>query len=900
MAERIKTALSTPEVVRNLSIIAHVDHGKTTLSDSLVARAGLLSKSKAGTALALDVDPEEIARGITINSTAVTLLYELPRIDGDAPAAGGAGGTAVSTADASEDKPTDEVESTATEPLVVNLIDCPGHVDFSSEVTAALRLTDGALVVVDAVEGCKSQTETVLKQALAEGVRVALFVNKCDRLFLEKQLTADEAFDQISRVIHSVNKKIAAFTPAGVEPQVLGFELGTVAIGSGYFGWAFTVDTIAELTSRAQGVTTEEVYARFRGDKASAKRSSHERVKRATIAFGLKPVHAFSRKTMGLQGATVDIDGVWRRLEALGVQPPPAADKELRPKKVLKSVMTAIMPAADAVLTMVRRYLPSPVEAQKHRVSNVYGGPVDDPTGTAIASCDVDGPLSFYVAKLQQIPKTKGFFAFGRVFSGKVVAGQKVQVLLPGYAPASAAGEAAGGAGGSDRTTRSLSYAATATRVVAMMGGASVSIGEAYAGSVVSLVGVDSRLEKTGTIVDGTHEGVFPCKTMNFAVSPVVRVAVTVDRPEQLPKLAEAMVTLAKVDPGVIYEHDRETHEHVLAGAGELHLEVAVKKLAAITGLSVRASDPVVSHRESVAAREGEAPVCLGKSTNKKNRVFVSASALDPELLRKLEDGVMTQFDEPVARARVLASEHGWDAAEARKIWAFGPEDAHLPPTCLLVDCTHGVQNIGSIKDSIVSAFQQVCAAGPLAGEPLRGVRIEVRDAMAHNDAAHRGAGQVVPAASRAMKAAILSAAPRFVEPMFEVEVECNSDDMGAVYSAVAARRGGVDATDVADEGRKLNITAHVPIMTSFGLDATLRGDTSGRAFMSCQFGGWSDVPGEIGFAAATAGKRAAKGAAEPRAGAADSLATVVVGEVRARKGMAPAVPPPSAYNDVL
>jgi len=920
MADRIKAALRTPSCVRNLSIIAHVDHGKTTLSDSLVARAGLLSKSKAGTARSLDIDPEEIARGITINSTAVTLHYELPRddvahaVDEEEEVKSDAGRAAASVAgsvaddDASEDKESEGGDAAATEPLLINLIDCPGHVDFSSEVTAALRLTDGALVVVDAVEGCRTQTETVLAQAIAEGVRVVLFVNKVDRLFLEKQLGPDEAFDKIYECIVAVNEKIRTYTPRGVAPRTVSFEEGTVAVGSGYFGWAYNVDTIAALTARAQGIPAADVYAQFRARKAGGK-SSHARVKRAMVAFALKPVHAFSRKIMGIQGTAVDIAGVWRRLEALHVPPPPAADMELPSKKVLKSVMSALMPAADAVITMVRRYLPSPAEAQRYRAAKVYAGRVDDAeadaTGAAIARCDPDGPLSFYVAKLVQIPKTKGFFAFGRVFSGTVRAGQKVRVLLPGYVPGGE-GEAAGGAGGAGGGggARKGAYTATATRVMAMMGSASISVGEAGAGSVVSLTGVDALMDKTGTVTDGSHAGAFPIRTMSFAVSPVVRVAVTVARPEQLPKLHDAMVALAKTDPGVVYEHDRETHEHVLAGAGELHLEVAIKKLSDMTGLAVRASDPVVAHRESVSAAEGAAPVCLGKSTNKKNRIYVSASALDDALVRKLEDGEVGPLDDAVTRARVLATEHGWDAGEARKIWAFGPEDAHIAPTNLLVDCTHGVQNINAIKDSIVAAFMQVCAEGPLAGEQLRGVRIEVRDAMTHNDAAHRGANQVIPAASRAMKAAVLSAEPRFVEPMFQVDVQCDADDMGAVYSGVAARRGAVATTDVSDGGRKLNISAHVPVMTSFGLDGQLRGATAGRAFMSCRFHGWSDVPGDVEFdeTAGGGGKRGGgKGGAAAAKKATDaSLATTVIGEVRARKGLDAGVPPASAFYDVL
>ncbi|MBP8675759.1 MAG: elongation factor EF-2, partial [Methanoculleus sp.] len=221
MVERVTELMDKPEQIRNIGIVAHIDHGKTTLSDNLLAGAGMISEELAGRQLFLDSDEEEQVRGITIDASNVSMVHEY---DG--------------------------------KEYLINMIDTPGHVDFGGDVTRAMRAVDGAVVVVDAVEGTMPQTETVLRQALKEGVRPVLFINKVDRLINELKVNEQEMQIRLARVIDKVNKLIKGMNEKMYnEGWKLDAAKGTVAFGSALYKWAVSIPFM-----KKSGVSFKEVY----------------------------------------------------------------------------------------------------------------------------------------------------------------------------------------------------------------------------------------------------------------------------------------------------------------------------------------------------------------------------------------------------------------------------------------------------------------------------------------------------------------------------------------------------------------------------------------------------------------------------------------------------------------
>jgi len=322
--ERVLALISDVDRIRNCTVIAHIDHGKTTLTDSLIAASGLLSKDVAAKARLLDYDQIEQQRGITIKASGISLIHEF-----------------------------EEQEN------LIHLIDTPGHIDFSSHVTRGLRLTDGAVIVVDVIEGLMVQTETVTRQAMQELVRPTLFLNKVDRLINEKKMDATKVVEEISRVVREFNAMLGKYLEDDLlEKWEVSFSRGSLCIGSALDKWAIGIECLLEKTNGSN-------------DTANLSRAFINLVEDVVDTYRMDDDRVLSEK----------------------------------------------YPLARGILNAVVRTIPNPSVAQEYRVPSFWeGNPVSD-IGKSLLACNKMGPLVLLVGDVQP-DRHAGLVAAVRIFSG--------------------------------------------------------------------------------------------------------------------------------------------------------------------------------------------------------------------------------------------------------------------------------------------------------------------------------------------------------------------------------------------------------------------------------------------------------------------------------------------------
>jgi elongation factor 2 len=487
-------------------------------------------------------------------------------------------------------------------------------------------------------------------------------------------------------------------------------------------------------------------------------------------------------------------------------------------------------PLHEAVLGMVVQHHPPPHVAQRYRIPKIWPGDLESALGKSLLACDEKGPAVMMVTTINVDPQA-GRVATGRLFSGTVKDGDEIY-LIDAKRPGK---------------VQSVNiYMGNTREVVSML----------PAGNIPALLGLDYAV--AGETIS-TVKSIPAFESIKYVSEPVVTIAVEPKHPKDLPKLVEALRRITVEDPNLIVKINEETGETLMAGMGVLHLEIATSLLQE-AGLNITTTQPLINYRETIRTKAG--PI-MSKSPNKHNKIFMRIESLGNEIIELIRNGQIKEDMDKKEMAKILR-EKGWNADEARNVAAIDVSGN------MLIDETKGVQFIQESMDSIKSGFDDVIHSGPIAHESVRGVKFVLHHFVPHEDPAHRGLAQLMPATRRAMLGSMLIADPVLLEPILGMEVKCPQEQIGTVAGILSGKRGKL--LNVEQKGVISIIQGEIPASETFDLSEIMRGGTAGKAMWSTYFKTWQPVP--------------------------QSIFRNLVGEIRKRKGLNPEPPTPDEFID--
>lgn len=493
-------------------------------------------------------------------------------------------------------------------------------------------------------------------------------------------------------------------------------------------------------------------------------------------------------------------------------------------------------PVHEVLLDMAVTKLPGPVEAQPYRIPNIWTGDLETPIGKAMVSCDPDAELAMMITKIWMDPHA-GEVAVGRLYSGSINQGESVFAI---------------GAAKPERVQQ----------VSMMVGGDRITVPKVVAGNIAAITGIRSA---AAGVTLSRDKDFTPFEAIRHYSDPVVTVAVEPKSMKDLPKFIDALRSLAKSDASLQVMTNQETGEALLAGMGELHLEITVYRLEEEQNIKVKVSPPIVVYRESVEG-DNKGRSFEGKSPNRHNRFMIECEPLTSEVVSALREGHFGSGTIRSGDAKEIGNkfgEFGMDKDMMRKIYAING-------TNVLVNDTKGIQGLHETRELIIEAFNEVCKKGPVADEPVMGMMVRLVDAKLHEDAIHRGPAQTIPAVRNGIKGAMMRARTVLMEPMQRSHVSVPNDWLGQVTREITNRRGIIE--DMPSEGEATTVIGTLPVAETFGFSNDIRAASQGRAVWNSENTGFEILPPQ--------------------------LFDKVVGEIRTRKGLKPEPNPESYYAD--
>ena len=681
------------ERTRNIGIIAHIDAGKTTTTERILFYSGRIHRMgevHEGTAVT-DWMVQERERGITITSAAITTTW------------------------------TDRVTG---EDCQINIIDTPGHIDFTAEVQRSLRVLDGGVVVFDAVAGVEPQSETVWRQADRYKVPRICFVNKMDRIGASFERTCQMIIDRL-----------------GVTPVPIQLPLGREDTFKGVID-LFIMKALVFGDDLGAKPTIEEIPAEFMASAVAARATMVERIAESDEELTMK----------FLESEEITVEELYAALRSAVVHSkivPVLCGTALRNKGV------------QLLLDAIVRYLPSPLDVPPMQGTDPVSGDV------ILRHADDKEPFSALVFKIMTDPFI-GRLAYVRVYSGRLEAGTMVY-------------------NANNRRRERIG------RLLQMYADKREEIKECSAGDIAAVVGLKQTF--TGeTLCDPNNEILL--ETIEFP-EPVVNVAIEPKSKADQDKMTEALLKLAEEDPTFRVRYDDQTGQTVIAGMGELHLDIIVDRMKREFRVQCNVGAPQVAYRETITKHV----------------------KIEGRFIR--QSGGRGQFG------------HVWLELEPN------PPGTGFIFEDKIVGGVVPREFIPAVQKGVVEAME----SGVLAGYPVVDIKVALIDGSYHDVDSSEMAFKI--AGSMAFKDGCLKAGPALLEPMMRVEAVAPDEYVGDVLGDLSSRRGTVEGME-SRSGKVTAVKGVVPLSEMFGYATTLRSMTSGRGTFSMEFNSYSQVSSSI------------------------------------------------------
>lgn len=793
--------------IRNISIIGNLLHGKTTFVDCLIEQTHLDFKANPEKPIRFtDTLFAEQERGISIKSSPVSLVHQNLR----------------------------------NKSYLLNIMDTPGHVNFSDEVTAALRLSDGVVLMVDAADGVMMNTERLLQHALREGMAIALCINKIDRLVLELRLPPNDAYHKLKRIIDEINLLIDD------DDKLLSPLKGNVCFASSQYSVCFTLKSFAKLyleRTNTRTITYKQFASKLWGnmylDGETSKfvtQPPNRGSKRSFVEFILEPLYKLFRLVIE------EPDKQFLELTEKYKIKLTEQQKKLNVRPLLKLACSQLFGTFTDFVDMIVETVPSPKFCAPSKCPLIWTGPTNCELTKAIRECDPKGLLVVHVTKQFASQDATSFNALGLVLSGTIKVGSDVRVLGESYTALD------------EEDSRILPV----SKLWICNSRYNVEVRSVPAGNWVLIEGIEQPIVKTATLIDSDyHDELYIFRPLKFNTKSVIKIAVEPVNPSELPKMLEGLRKCNKSYP-LLQTKVEESGEHVMIGTGELYMDCVMHDLRHMySEIDIRVSDPGVCFSETVIEMSKEK--CIGETPNKLNQISMVAEPLDKHLDVDLEEGRVTLDDDQQHIDKFFKRRYNWDDLACRSIWAFGPE---TNSTNILFNDTLPYEVdpklLDQVKAPIVQAFQWTTREGPLCEEPIRGVKFKLQHAKIAPESMNRGGGQIIPTTRKVSFLSFLMAEPRMMEPYLFVEIVAPPDVVrGAVDSSgresrrsileeiiVEKRRGKITKKLEVPGTPLYKVCALIPATDSFGFETDLRVRTTGQAFCMSVFDEWRIVPG--------------------------------------------------------